>query len=64
MKAYGRRKGDELESFGGPPSSEGKLNSKSRREGRRLLHKQGRCDNKKALKEEETDREDRQREID
>jgi len=47
MKAYGRRRHDELEySDLGAPSKERKLYSNTRRAGRRILHKQARNDAK------------------
>jgi hypothetical protein len=49
MVPYGRRKHDELECVGGPPSRERKLKSTNRRASRRLLHKQGRNDNKNVV---------------
>jgi hypothetical protein len=49
MKAYGRRKNDDLVYNFGPPSREKKHTSKFRQSSRRLLHKQGRNDNRKEL---------------
>lgn len=47
MKAYGRRKGDELEAHDlGAPSKHRKMTSKNRTVSRRLLHKQARNDSK------------------
>jgi hypothetical protein len=51
MKAYGTRKGDELEYRDlGAPSRERKTTSKVRTRARRRLHKQGRNDGVKLLR--------------
>lgn len=52
MKPYGRRKHDELEYIGGPPSKCRKITSKHRTASRRILHKQARNDSKDILQEE------------
>jgi hypothetical protein len=50
MRPYGLRKHDELEySALGPPSRVRNIHSITRTKARRLLHKQGRNDNKKEL---------------
>lgn len=51
MKAYGLRKGDELEyPVLGPPSRDRKMTSDHRKKARRLLHKQARNDAKNQLR--------------
>jgi hypothetical protein len=52
MKAYGLRKGDELEYAAlGAPSRDRKMTSKHRKVARRLLHKQARNDTKNQMRE-------------
>ena len=51
MKAYGDRRFWELEDFA-PPTRIANCHSKHRKESRRLLHKQGRNDAKKEIKEQ------------
>ena len=54
MKAYGRRKGDELETDPlGAPTRHQKMRSGRRRAGRRILHKQARNDAKRELRSQE-----------
>ncbi len=51
MTAYGRRKGDELETKPlGAPTRQQKLRSANRRAARRILHKQARNDAKRELR--------------
>lgn len=52
MTAYGRRRGDELETKPlGAPTRHQKMQSATRRAGRRILRKQARNDAKRELRE-------------